>query len=412
MFENFLQKIFSLNKKTLIILGIIILIFLIFLGISLRNKPLKIFKEKPSVGVLPETPTGTSTIITPKPITEIPYISTIEGVIEKVKPEIEIKKTALENISLPIFSSDEKNIFYFDKTTGKFFKSSLDGTNPEAISEKFYQVEKITWSSDRSKAALTFPDKSNIVFDLSNKKSYVLDPHIQEIDFSHKNNQIAYKYMDENPDHRYLMVSNFDGSEIKSIEHLGDNDKNVQVSWSPTNKVVALLKESVSTDNGEVYFIGLNGENYKSTLVPGLGFKAIWSPQGDKILYSVWSQDSDYKPSLWVVEADGDNIGKNRKDLGVYTFVEKCVWSKDNLFVFCAVPEDLEQGAGMVKELADSTQDSLWKIDIQTGGKTQIARNADLQGVKTIENLEISSDQKIIYFTDKKQGKLYQISLK
>lgn len=417
MFQSLFQKLFAwfinLNKKKLfIILGAILVIFLATIILLKKKPPKEIPVKKPPIVELPQPPVGAPKITTPEAAVKIPQIPTVEGIIEEIKPKIEIKKTISQTALTSVLSSDEKNIFYFDKKEGKIYQALPDGTNPQAISEKFYQVEKVNWSPDRTKIALTFPDKTNVIYDLANKRSYILDSHIQEVDFSYQNNQLAYKYLGENSARQYLMISKFDGSEAQVIEHLGENEKNLQIDWSPTNKVVALLKESVSDQESEVYFVGLHGENYKSTLVSGFGFKSIWSPKGDKILYSVWNKETDYKPKLWLVEAEDEKIGQNRQDLGIYTFVEKCLWAKDNLTIFCAVPERLEQGAGMVKELAASTKDSLWKINTQTGIKTQIASNSDLKGIETIEHLEISSDQKTIYLTDKQTGKVYQISIK
>ena len=169
-----------------------------------------------------------------------------------------------------------------------------------------------------------------------------------------------------------------------------------------------MYAESTGFDRQEVYFVGLNGENFKSATIEGRGFEPLWSPQGDRLLYSSYSLDDNLKPNLWVVNAQGEGIGSNRKKLNIETWAHKCSFGDDQS-LYCAVPDALPEGVGLIPELGLETKDKLYKIDIVTGLKKLIAVP---DGAYNMSDLIISENGYYLYFTDKKTGKLHQINLK
>ena len=111
----------------------------------------------------------------------------------------------------------------------------------------------------------------------------------------HKNSEkIAYKYTSEKEEDNWLVTSDADGSNAQAIEPVGDQGGNVQVSWSPSNQVVALYHKPIGLNREELFFIGLNNENFKSLVVEGSNFQGLWSPQGNRILYHVINANNNY----------------------------------------------------------------------------------------------------------------------
>jgi hypothetical protein len=216
------------------------------------------------------------------------------------------------------------------------------------------------------------------------------------------------KSMGLDQDNRWLAVANKDGSNAQVIESLGDKDDTVYPAWQPNNQTVAMYTEGVNFDTQEVYFVGLNNENFKSTVIAGRGFQYLWSPKGDRLLYSVYSSANDLKPLLWIVNAEGDNIGSNRKSLNIETWAEKCIFA-DSVNIYCAVPKELETGAGLFPEMANNTTDNLYKINTQTGLKKLVAVP---DGDYNMTNLIISTNGYYLYFTDQTTQNLHQIKLK
>lgn len=335
-------------------------------------------------------------------------------IVEEIGSEVAIggltKTTTVSEASVlsPTLSSNGKNPQFYNKNDGKFYILDDNG-NPEQISEKvFYNVENVTWSPVKSKAIIEYPDGANIVYDFNTQKQTTLPKHWEDFNFSNDGEKIIMKSIGLDIENRYLAVANNDGSSAKAIEYIGDNGDNVYPYWSPNNQMVAMYTEGLDFDRQEVYFLGLNEENFKSMVVEGRGFDPKWSTEGSKLLYSVYSTNSDLKPNLWIADAEGDNVGSNRHSINLETWASKCAFA-DNSTVYCAVPDYLEKGAGMFPELAQYSSDSLYKINLKTNS-TELIAEPDRS--YNMSNLSISSDGKNLYFSDVNTGKLEKIRIK
>jgi hypothetical protein len=110
------------------------------------------------------------------------------------------------------------------------------------------------------------------------------------------------------------------------------------------------------------------------------------------------------------VDGGVDNPGGNKKSLGLATWAHKCVFNKDGSSLYCAVPRDLPEGAGLVKELAERSRDDFYKIDAETGKVSFLAEGA--MGGYNVENIYVSEDEAYLYFVDKYSHRLRYIRLK
>ena len=189
---------------------------------------------------------------------------------------------------------------------------------------------------------------------------------------------------------------------------MGENAERVTVDWSPTKKVVALARtgQSLGTDRQEILLIGLNGENFKSLTVEGRGMQSQWSPTGEQLLYSVYSERSDFKPELWIVNADGDKVDTNRRPIALNTWAEKCAFANER-YVYCGVPAELDIGAGFDPSIADNTSDQIYRIDLRSGIKTLIETNDP----HVIDTMFVSEDGSKIHFTDKSEDGLFSVDI-
>ncbi len=300
------------------------------------------------------------------------------------------------------------NLLYYDKASGQFFRLTPDGQLVTVNKEIFYQVENITWAPDKEKAVLEYPDGANIIYDFATNKQITLPKHWEDFSFSPDSTQLVFKSLGSSEDNRWLAVANADGSQAVKIEHLGDKDETVFPAWSPNNQIIASFVEDKDLDQQTLYFVGLNDENFKTITVAGRGIQSKWSTSGDKLLYSVYSSASDYKPTLWVTSAQGDSIGQNQKKLNLETWADKCTFS-DNETVYCAVPRSLESSAGIFSTELDNSPCDIYKIDLKTGLKSLLAKP---EKDSNIASLIISQDNRYLYFTDKASGQIYQMKLK
>ncbi|KKU49309.1 hypothetical protein A3H10_01410 [Candidatus Uhrbacteria bacterium RIFCSPLOWO2_12_FULL_46_10] len=332
--------------------------------------------------------------------------------IEKEKPSKEANGGLTE--ITPIISTltdapttDGQTVLYYQPTDGLFYRITPEGQVNKLSEQVFYNVSQVTWSPNRSAAVLEYPDGSNIVYNFQTKSQVTLPKHWEEFSFSPDGNQLAFKSMGIDRDSRWLAVSNASGGDNEAIEPLGDNAKTVTVTWSPNRQIVALQREVTGTDKQEIFFIGLQGENFRSMTVPGLGLRSQWTPDGRSLLYSVSSPANDYKPMLWIAGASGENIGANRHSLGLNTWADKCAFT-DAANVICAVPQELPAGAGLTPGIAATIPDNLYSVNLNTGEKKLLAIPSTNI---TAENVMVTSDKKWIFLKEALTGNLYKVAL-
>lgn len=302
---------------------------------------------------------------------------------------------------------------YYDERDGRFYRISPSGGEPVLLSDEvFNNVQTVTWSNKSDNAVLEFPDGSNIFYNFKTKEKATLPRAAQDFSFSPADSQIAYKYVGQSEDDRWIVTSQPNGQGQELINPIGDEFNRVQTNWSPTNQVVATYRNVTSSAGEEVFFIGRNNENFKSLQTNGLGFRGEWSPSGDQILYSVYSQGTNYNPELFIAGANGDNIGANNRSLRLQTWPDKCAFADESL-LYCAVPQSLEQGSGLYPELAANVPDTIYKVDLNTNVASPIAFPESAgQSSFTINKLMVAPDGTQLYFTDQVTGRIQRLRLR
>lgn len=376
--------------------------------------------QKPSAG-LPSAPTGRPGVaITPETGTG-PSAGGIEPITTSEKPRAYVAPTATGGltrvttltsgpISAPIRASGGRGVAVYSQSDGLFYRVTDKGDMTPLSARAFKNVEKVTWSPNASQAILEFPDGANVLYRFDGDTQVTLPKHWEDFGFDPTGSSIALKSMGLDPEDRWLAVSDPDGSNATPIEPLGDNGDKVTVNWSPNQQMVATLLKSRDGTRQELIFLGKNKENFRLAVLEGRQFVGQWMPKGDRMLYSVYSAATDYRPSLWMVDAGPETSGDNRRALNVQTWADKCTTAPDSRTIFCAVPRELPTGAGIVREVAKNIPDDLYRIDTDTGVKTLIAIPAgnDI----TASNLLLSENQKTLFFQNAQTGALQKIDLK
>lgn len=359
-------------------------------------------------GVLPMAPAGPPPGVVP---TLPPTAVTLPKASPIARGGLTQAPTLTTTLTLnPTISRDGKNLNYYNPSDGKFYWITPEGKAALLSNQTFYNIKNAIWSDQSDKAIIEYPDNSKILYNFTTQRQVTLPKHWEDFSFSRQGDQIAAKSIGLSPENRWLIVANPDGSEAKLIEPLGDNADKVQVSWSPAGGVIAFAAtgESLGFGRKQIIPLGQNQENFKPLIVEGMGFEPKWSSQGDKLLYSAFNQDSDYNPTLWITNAQGEAMGTGRRKLNVATWAHKCSFA-NNETIYCAVPNKLERGTGFAPEIAQETPDSLYKIDLKTNLKSLVALP---EGNYSMSNLVVSADQSILYFTDNATGQLHKIQLK
>jgi len=317
-------------------------------------------------------------------------------------------KALVSSASLSPTITSNGDIQYYNREDGYFYRVKNNGDIEKMSDRVFYSVKSITWAPDNNKAILEYPDSSKILYDFETKKQISYPKYWEDFSFSPQSDQVIAKSIALDPDNRFLTVAGTDGSAARNVEEIGLNADKVITGWSPNNQIVATYTQSLDFDRQEVFFVGLNGENFKSTVVEGRGLTYEWSKTGDRLLYSVYNTRSDLKPKLWVVDAQGDTINQNRRSLEINTWADKCTFAS-NTEIYCAVPTQLDPGAGIFRDTASQAADEIYKIDLETGN-TKLLAIPD--GKYNVSKIMVDDQQSTLSFSDANSGAIYQIKLK
>jgi Tol biopolymer transport system component len=410
---------FFYKYKTAIFL-LLFTLFSIFLGFILFSIFFKSGQtpgetERPPIGSggFPDTADGSGQIVTPGGAGEFPASKDPLPLPVRETDTIAqgglTKTTALSSLPGANFTSGQNSsgIQFYNQADGKFYKLDKNGQMTPLSDKVFYEVKSVAWANNKDKAVIEYPDGANIIYDFNTNKQITLPKHWEEFAFSPNDKQIVAKNIGLDPSNRWLTIANADGSNIKNIEPLGNNADRVHSSWSPNNQTVAVFTEGVDLNRQALYFVGQNQENFKSTIIEGRGFQSAWAPDGSKLIYSVYSSDTDLKPTLWIVNAQGESIGLNRRNLKLETWASKCSFANAT-DLYCAVPRNLEAGAGLFPDLANRTDDAIYKIDI-TSGQARLISVPETPF--TISNITISENEKTLYFVDQNTSLVHKIDL-
>lgn len=307
-------------------------------------------------------------------------------------------------------SSDKRGARFYNPEDGRFYRVSPDGAVRALGEKQFFNVETVRWAHTKDETIMEFPDGSKLFYDFERKQQVNLPSHWQDFDFSPSDDRVAAKSMGVDQENRFLILTNPDGTEAKAIEPLGDNADKLTISWSPAGQIVGYTRtgDPQSGTNEQILFIGQNHENFKSIIAPGQGFLANWSPNGKQILYSVWTPDTENRPSLWMSSGEPTTMGANRKNLSLRTWADKCVWAGDT-DIFCAVPQDLPPNAGLLRAQFTTLPDDVYHIDLSVGSAVKL--NAPDQRFP-VQQPVVNAEKTKFIFTDAVTGKLYSYDIK
>ena len=405
-------------QRWLILIGAILLGILIIIVIYVIARPDAFRPALPPEVVAPPLVGLPPVIEEPPefPVSEVERVplTEIQGV--GLEPGLDIIArggvTQVSNITnFPVdfatLSPNGQDINYYDPELGQFFRVNEDGVITKAGGKIFAQAESVVWAPNSEDTIIEFPDGSNILYNFETEEQITLPAHWKEFQFSSDSSSIAFKSIALDPNENWLAVADKDGSRARRIEHLGNNEDIVDIDWSPNNQVIGTYSEQDGLARSKLFFIGFNGENFQLSKLHGKKFEGSWAPDGKNLVYSVMHQDTNFNPSLWVVDGSGTGLGQNRKHIGLPTWSHKCTYATPTT-MYCGVPKDLPRGAGLIPSIADDVPDDIYKVDITTGVTTRVAIPVENLQVK---QLQVSEDGSSLYIINGFSGSVQKIDL-
>ncbi len=178
------------------------------------------------------------------------------------------------------------------------------------------------------------------------------------------------------------------------------------LSQWPTSNLVMLTTKPASGVPGYMYKLDINTKAMTKVIGDINGLTTLTSPTGRLVLYA----GDNLSLNLY------DTSNRNSLPVGIRTLPEKCSWTKDEVYIYCAVPKNIPQGEypdvwyqGIV-----SFNDELWRIDPATGITNQILNPAIETKGEEIDAIRLSLDDSstFLFFINKKDNFLWEFSLK
>jgi len=382
---------FQINKKILFIfLGLlIILISLLLIYFSYQPLPKKPNQEE-TTSSINSSSNSLSSEKSPQISSKILKLST-----EPIVPK-------------PIFAYEK--IKYYLAKNGNVFELNPDGSEAKIISSSvLLDLNKVIWSPNGNQVISIFvhPDDNveKYFYDYQSGQSVKLNPNIQWIAWSPNGDKIAYHYYNPETEINNISISNPDGSHWQNI--LNIRLKDLIIEW-PHPDYISLRTKASGLAEGFIYLLNIKTKALQKVLGGLNGLTGLWSPQGDKILFA-YTNEHGKELQLAVANKEGKII----KKLPLKTLPEKCVWSRNNRVIYCAVPQTIPENAllpdDFYKGLLD-TSDNFWKINLETGEKEFINLYGNQQFNAT--DLILSSLENYLIFINQKDGYLYSLKLK
>lgn len=231
-----------------------------------------------------------------------------------------------------------------------------------------------------------------------------LGPNIYEIIAAPRQDRIFYLEKTPNNQGSVGYLAKWDGSG-KSLVF-----SSPLIEWLaawPNDNTLALQTKTSSAVGGSLYLIDLKTKKDRLVFsdIPGLSTRV--NPNAKKTLYS----GNTTQGTVFGVYALADNFF-NR--LPVTTLAEKCVWSQNNVTIYCAVPQRL---SGALPEDwyqgKISFADNIWKIDTETK-QAEIIYNPSIARLgQEIDAtlLFLNSDETTLFLIDKRDQELWALNL-
>ena len=306
---------------------------------------------------------------------------------------------------------DGIKVKYYSANNGNVFESNLDGSGLTRISSAVLTgLIKIIWSPDKNKTIAIFNNNGEIkkyFYDFNTQINTSLDKNIRWVTWSPFSNKIAYQYYNSQNEDNNISIAEPDGSQWNSI--FSTRMKNLIVEW-PNSELISIRTKPSGLAQSVIYTINLTNNNFKKILDEAYGFTVLWSPLGDKLLFSE-TDNQGKNLKLKIADLTQSTI----KELSLSTLPEKCVWSQDNRTIFCAIPKTISDLATLPDDYYKGTtsfNDDFWRINLDTEKVTKIFESKNEQATAyDAKELLLPPLENYLLFINQKNNLLYSLEL-
>lgn len=219
-----------------------------------------------------------------------------------------------------------------------------------------------------------------------------LPRQVKSLSWMPNGSKIVFVWVDDN-ENATLNMSNPDTTEYQLLSELYDND--IEIMVSPDGNTIAYYRnQNTNLSENGLFTVSADGQTWGTITREGYNRGVLWSPDSRKLLFT--KRDVSGTSTLWMADLASSQV----KSLGVNSTEAKAVWSRDSQSVVVAVPSSGGVSSGQ-------TSDSIAKIDVMSGSKTEFSLGSGVDAQELFMNLEES----ILFFRNAQDGSLYYLFL-
>ncbi len=308
-----------------------------------------------------------------------------------------------------VLTEKSLSVEWVESATGHVFSLFMDKTEPEEMSNTTIPgIHDAHFDATGENVVLRYLNENNSIETFlghitTELKGIFLPSNIYDISVSPKGDKFFYLF---NPvaDRTVGIISDFTGTKKSQVF---DSVFSEWLSSFISEKSIQITTKASSDINGYSYSINPTTKSFTKLLGGVPGMTALASPDGK---YIVYNQGSKNRMGLYLL----DTKTNESKDLQLSGAPEKCVWSKDSLYVYCAVPKFLPNGEYpdvWYQGLVNFT-DEIWKINISNNFFELVLKPSEITGKSLdIINMFTDADQKFLFFTNKTDSTLWSFDL-
>lgn len=289
-------------------------------------------------------------------------------------------------------------IVYYNRNN--FLKTDSNGSYNKTLSSYPFSDLVFAKCAETGKFCLVKANEKFSVYNLESNQNIELEGAIRKVEFNSQGDGLIYLFF-ENGEYQ-LNSSNLDGKNWVRLKKI--QGKNIDISVSPKGDGLVYFSKKANQEQSGLFLTNLTDQNQAQRIVKDDIIDVSWSPSGNRILFSFY--DHSVVPKR-VQLGYYDLVQKEQYALGLPGLAQKCVWSDDSKFLYCAI---LTTTTLKEFDLDDwysgkfSSKDLFWKIDLKSGQKERLFSDFEKYPAVNAFDLILFGEQLI--FVDKLSGNL------